>query len=159
MIGYLVSRIFGPFLKGEYGIFSSYFIYIFGSDFESYFGSYFGSTFLRSFGSTFLKGGKCGILRQCIVHDKSFINNDITNLVCTKPNMKNNFDRTFAKIKEQSENIFRISPRALVFCVLHKNVDMLKYIRSLGYPLEMIAYADNYSLVKKRYLQNFIFHL
>lgn len=138
MIGCFVSLIFGPLLKGKYGIFSYYFI------------SIFRSLTLKC---------KCAILRQCIVYDKSFINNDISNLVCTKSNTKNNFDRTFSKIKQQSQNIFRISPRALVFCVLHKNIEMLKYIQDLGYPLEMISYADNYSLVKKKNLERFIFQM
>jgi hypothetical protein len=92
---------------------------------------------------------KICIIRNLMHYDKHFIDNEITNIVCTKPNVANNFQRVFAKIDQHASDIFRISPRSLVFCVLHKNEPMLKHIQQLGYPLEMISYADNFNLIKK----------
>lgn len=102
-----------------------------------------------------LKNCKIVILKYMICQ-KDYIDNQITNIVCTKPNKTNNCDRALHKVMERQFDIFRISPKGLVFCVLHENYKMLKKIKELGYPLEMIIYAKNYHLIKKRRLEHFI---
>ena len=102
------------------------------------------------------KSIKMFLIRNFIVGNKRFIDNDITNIVCTKPDKNGKCFKAICKLGLCYWNIFCISPRALVFCVLNNNVTMLKYIKNLGYPLEMIIYADNYHLVKKKCLQNFV---
>jgi len=99
---------------------------------------------------------KMFLLKKLLLSDKLFIDNDVTNIVCTRTNKNGKCDRAIYKLSLCYWNIFCISPRALVFCVLNKNKDMLKYVRSLGYPLEMITYADNYNLIQKRRLENYI---
>lgn len=88
--------------------------------------------------------------------EKEYIDNDITNIVCTKPNKTQECCKALTKIEKRKKDIFRISPRALVSCVLNKNLAMLQKIKELGYPLEMIIYASNYHLVQKRRLENII---
>jgi hypothetical protein len=98
------------------------------------------------------------LLKKLITY-KDFINSDISNIVCTKLDKFNKCERAITKLSLYSWHIFCISPRALVFCVLHNNSVMLTYLRSMGYPLEMIKYADNYHLVQKKRLENFIYSI
>jgi hypothetical protein len=95
----------------------------------------------------------------CIKHlicQKKYIDNDITNIVCTKPNKLHMCEKAIKKIVEKKNDVFRISPRAIVVCVLNNNRQMLNCIKQLGYPLEMIIYASNYNLIKKRRLEKYI---
>jgi hypothetical protein len=113
----------------------------------------------RNFGFDFGCGFgfiKIFILKKLLL---GFIDNDVTNIVCARLDKKGKCDKAIHKLGLCSWNIFCISPRALVFCVLNNNKDMLKYVRSLGYPLEMITYADNYHLVQKRRLENYIHNI
>lgn len=91
-----------------------------------------------------------------LILEQDYIDNNISNLVCTKPDQYNKCDKALYKLRESQKNIFRISPRAIVVCVLNNNIEMLHSIRDLGYPLEMITCASNYHLIKKRNLENFI---
>lgn len=91
-----------------------------------------------------------------LISEKNYIDNQITNIICTKLDKYNNCERALSKIDKRKSNIFRLSPRGLVFCVLNKNYKMLQKIKELGYPLEMIIYAENYHLIKKRHMENFI---
>lgn len=91
--------------------------------------------------------------------EKDFVDNTITNIACTKPNKSQKCLKAVIRLQERKHNIFRISPRALVACVLNNNLDMLQKIKEVGYPLEMIIYASNYHLIKKRHLENFIRNL
>lgn len=88
--------------------------------------------------------------------EEDYIDNDITNIVCTKPDKSKKCVRALAKLQERKDAIFRISPRALVTCVLNNNLEMIQKIKELGYPIEMIIYASNYNLIKKRRLENII---
>jgi hypothetical protein len=102
---------------------------------------------------------KCKIMiLKYMIYQKDYIDNKITNIVCTKLNKSNNCERALHKVMEKEFNIFRISPRGLVFCVLHKNYQMLTKLKQLGYPLEMIIYASNYHLIKKRRLEKYIYN-
>ena len=94
-------------------------------------------------------------IKQLIL-EKDYIDNKITNIVCTKLDKTNKCEKALSKLNERKIDIFRLSPRGLVFCVLHKNHEMLQKIKELGYPLEMIIYAENYHLIKKRRMENFI---
>ena len=106
------------------------------------------------------KSIKMFVLKKLIVNgNKDFIDNDVTNIVCTRLDKNNKCDKAIYKLGLCSWRIFCISPKALVFCVLNNNVVMLKYIKYLGYPLDMIIYADNYHLVKKKCLENFVHNL
>jgi hypothetical protein len=109
----------------------------------------------RNFGFDF------GFIKMFILkkHLLGFIDNEVTNIVCTRLDKKGKCDKAIHKLSLCSWKIFCISPRALVFCVLNKNMDMLNYIHFLGYPLEMITYADNYHLVQKRRLVNYIHNI
>lgn len=89
-------------------------------------------------------------LLQWLIKYDGYIDNDITNLVCTTPDRNGGCKKALQKVRERAHNIFRISPRALVYCVLHRNREMLLLLKEYGYPLEMIESAINYGLIKKR---------
>lgn len=105
-----------------------------------------------------LKNIKIIIIKQLITN-KQYVDNDITNILCTKLDKNNKCDKAINKLINKKTDIFRISPRGLVFCVIHKNYEMLKKVKEFGYPIEMIVYADNYHLIKKRRLENVIYLL
>lgn len=94
-----------------------------------------------------------------LILEKEYIDNTITNIVCTKPNKSQECLKALIKLQQRKDDIFRISPRALVTCVLNNNLYMLKKIKELGYPLEMIIYASNYHLIKKRRLEHVVKNL
>jgi len=101
------------------------------------------------FNNPWCKYLKVRLLQWFIKYD-GYIDNDITNLVCTTPDRTGGCSKALTKVRERAHHIFRISPRALVYCVLHKNREMLSLLKEYGYPLEMIECATNYSLVQKR---------
>ena len=86
-----------------------------------------------------------------IYKDPHFTNNDISNILCIKANSNYSFQKSLEKIRKKSmSDIFRVSPRAIVSCVLSNNIEVLRYIQDVGYPLEKIVCASNFGLVKKR---------
>lgn len=87
---------------------------------------------------------------------KDFVDNDISNIVCTNLDRFNKCDKAIQRLSNSGERIFCISPRSLVFCVLHKNIEMLKCVKNMGYPLEMIKCSDNYGLVVKKRMEKII---
>ncbi len=94
---------------------------------------------------------KIEMLKRLITYE-GYIDNDITNIVCTKLDRNKKCERALCKLRERKHDIFRISPRGLVCCVLNTNMDMLYELKKMGYPLEMITWSTNYHLVKKRQL-------
>jgi len=97
------------------------------------------------------KKAKLFLLRYMITNDPHFTNNDVSNILCIKANSSNNFRKSLQKIGDKPlSDIFRISPRAIVSCVLNNNIDMLFHLQNRGYPLEMMVYADNFGLLQKR---------
>lgn len=98
-----------------------------------------------------LKKIKMFFLRHMITNDAHFTNNEISNIVCIKANRTGKFHRSLEKITDKPlSDIFRVSPRAIVSCVLNNNITMLMYLQNTGYPLEMMFYATNFGLVQKR---------
>jgi len=94
---------------------------------------------------------KVFLLKQLLDKDPYFINNDVSNILCMRANHSNNFNKSLCKILDKPlSELFRVSPRAMVSCVLNDNIEMLKYIQNRGYPLEMIVYANNFGLLQKR---------
>lgn len=81
---------------------------------------------------------------------KCYGNNEITNIICTKPDKNGKCIKAIEKIKKYTTEIFEIYPRGLVYCVYNKNNIMLKCLEEMGYPIEMIAYANNYNLLKQK---------
>lgn len=91
---------------------------------------------------------KVYILREMIKY-KDYGNNEITNIICTRPDKNGNCTKAIEKLKKYKTEIFEISPRGLVYCVINKNKNMLDCLEQMGYPLEMVLYADNYKLLQK----------
>lgn len=116
------------------------------------------SRFERKLGLQWFYWIKVFILKN-MVASKYFIDNDITNIVCTKLDKNNKCDKAIKRLSRCPERIFCISPRCLVFCVLNKNIHMLTHLKNMGYPLDMIKYADNYGLVVKKRMEHFIYNL
>jgi len=90
------------------------------------------------------------VFLKCLISQKDYIDNDITNIVCTKPDKNRECDRALRKIAERQYDVFRISPRAIVVCILNKNIEMMRHLRQYGYPLEMVEYASNFGLILKQ---------
>lgn len=97
----------------------------------------------------FLKTIKIFVLRQ-LIKCPYFLDNEITNIVCSKPNKDGTNSRALKKLREKKDKIFQIYPRGIVCCILNQNVEMIYCLIELGYPLEMMKYADNYDLIKKK---------
>ena len=53
-------------------------------------------------------------------------------------------------MEKNTDKIFQISPRGIVYCILNHNHHMIEYIVRLGYPIEIVKYADNYKLLIKK---------
>jgi len=89
---------------------------------------------------------------------KHFCDNDITNIVCSKPKKDGMCEKAIAKLLQHKQKIFQISPRAIVYCLVNKNTHMLQCLKKLGYPISIAQYADNFHLIQKksRYHAQFI---
>lgn len=98
---------------------------------------------------------KIYILLKMLKH-KDFYDNDITNIVCTKPKKDGKCDKALAKLLEHREKIFQISPRAIVCCILNKNIPLLKSLQELGYPIEIAKNAPNFHILTKRSRNDYI---
>jgi hypothetical protein len=85
---------------------------------------------------------------------KDYGNNEITNIICTKPDKNGQCIKAIEKLKKYKTEIFEIFPRGLVYCVINKNKDVIDYLKQIGYPMEMIMYANNYHLIKKHKIIN-----
>ena len=108
----------------------------------------------RKLNSKFFNSIKIYLLK-ILIKEKNFLDNQITNIVCTKPDKYGKCKRAIRKIMTNKDKIFQIYPRALVFCILHNNTEILNCLNDLGYPFEMIQFADNYNLIKKKNIKLF----
>jgi hypothetical protein len=89
------------------------------------------------------------MLRKLLV-DKNFCDNQISNIVCSKTKSDGSCNRAIKKLLEQKDKIFFISPRAIVYCILNKNIPILICLQKLGYPIEIAEYADNFHILQKK---------
>lgn len=107
----------------------------------------------RKTGVRFLRNIKVYVLAQLIKSD-NYLDNDITNIVCSKPKKTGNNMRAIMKLEKNKDNIFQISPRGIVYCILNHNMEMIQYLAKLGYPIEMVKYANNYHLISDKYARD-----
>jgi hypothetical protein len=108
----------------------------------------------RKINSKIFNSFKIYILK-ILMKENHFFDNKITNIVCTKLDKNGKCERAIHKLLTNKDKIFQIYPRALVFCILQNNIEMIKNLDTLGYPFEMIKYADNYHLIKKKNIKLF----
>lgn len=107
----------------------------------------------RKTGLQFLRNIKIFILSRLIKID-GYLDNDITNIICSKPKKNGRNLMALAKLGKNTDKIFQISPRGILYCILNHNYDMIEYIVDLGYPIEMVKYADNYNLIIRKYAKD-----
>lgn len=97
---------------------------------------------------TWFRNLKIYILKIMLTYT-DYGNNEITNIVCTKPDRNGHCKKAIEKLKNYKTEIFEIYPRGLVYCIFNQNNEMLDCLEEMGYPIEMVTFANNYSLIKR----------